>query len=503
MKYLLTLLLFAGMSAILTARTIEVRPGGTYTNLEAAAVTAAPGDTILFRAGVYPGGDHVESLQGNPDAWITIMAAPNEEVILRGGSNAWQLTDAAYLRISGFVIEGQTGNGFNLDDGGTPASPAHHLVIERCTWRGLNATGNNDELKMSGIDSFVVRDCVFLDGAAGGSIIDMVGCHQGLFTGNRFERGGSNSIQAKGGTSSIWIERNVFIDGGQRALNIGGSTGLQFFRPENINYEASNIYVHSNTFVGSVAPIAFVGAVNSEVVNNTIYMPTKWAIRILQETTEPRFLQCGDNIFRNNVVVLGNAAANPTLNIGGNTRPETFTFSNNLWYNMDNGSWPGPNLPVAESSGIIGQNPLLTAPPGDLSVGAGSPVIGRGFSVAAPTHDFLGRLFANPRSIGAFEAGSAASVGSLPAPAASFRVTADPGGTRAVAHYTLAASSPVEIILYDVGGARRWSHVADRTAGSGVGNGTVDIPLAGLPPGFYLCVFRADGALLSQPLVRR
>lgn len=495
MKSFTVLLLFLVLSPILAARTLEVRAGGTYTNLEAAAAVAAPGDTILFRAGIYAGGEHVSGLQGTRDAWITIMAAPGEEAVLRGGTNAWQLSDPAWVRISGFVLEGQTGNGLNIDDGSSYDTPAHHVVIEHCTWRGIDASGNNDLLKLSGLDSFQVRDCTFLDGAAGGSMIDMVGCHNGSFTGNRFERGGSNSIQAKGGTRYIRIERNTFIDGGQRTLNIGGSTGLEFFRPLGVNYESSDIHVYSNTFVGSDAPIAFVGTVNSQVVNNTIWLPRRWAIRILQETDDPPFLQCGDNTFRNNIVVVGTVAANPTLNIGGNTRPESFTFSNNLWYNVDNAGWSGPNLPVSESGGIIGSNPMLAAPPATMTPGSSSPAIGNGYAVTEPVLDYLGRPFAMQRSIGAIEGNvPTVSVEHSAAAGARLRLTPQYGSLAPMAGFTLHRESMVEVMLYDLRGTRCWSYRESH----GAGEINLRIPLDELPVGTYLCVLLCDGASLAQ-----
>ncbi len=92
----------------------------------------------------------------------------------------------------------------------------------------MNATGNNDLLKLSGVDDFEIRECVFEDGADGGSGVDMVGCHRGLFSRTRFIRMGSNAIQAKGGTRHITIHRCVFEPAGARSLNLGGSTGSPF-----------------------------------------------------------------------------------------------------------------------------------------------------------------------------------------------------------------------------------------------------------------------------------
>lgn len=388
----------------LSARILHVGSGQPYANLQQAASNAQSGDTIFVHSGVYQGGQYITNLRGTPSAWITILAESNTSVIFRGGTEAWHLTDAAYLRIEGFVFESQTGNGVNIDDGGSYDTPAHHITIERCEWRAMNATGNNDQLKLSGLDSFTVANCRFLNGSAGGSAVDMVGCHWGVFERNYFENAGSNCIQTKGGSQYIRIERNRFINGGQRALNIGGSTDPQYFRPITANFEASHVAVYANIFTGSMAPVAYVGAVNCEVVNNTIYRPDKWAVRILQETVGPNYLPCGNNIFRNNIVFITNVAANATLNIGPNTAPETFIFTNNLWFNVDNAGWQGPNLPVAETNGIIGRDPKFrNAVSGDFAILATSPAIGRGMQVQNPISDFAMSRFNTPRSIGAYE----------------------------------------------------------------------------------------------------
>lgn len=221
------------------------------------------------------------------------------------------------------------------------------------------STGNNDLLKLSGVDDFEIRNCRFINGSPGGSGIDMVGCHNGLITKCRFENQGSNSIQAKGGTSDIRIEANFFKNGGQRAVNLGGSTGLAFFRQLDARYEAARLKVYSNVFTGSQAAVAFVGCIDSEVVNNTIFLPEKWVIRILQETVDvTRFFPCGNNVLRNNIVYRDDRVSTD-CNIGGNTNQQSFVFSNNLWYNPQNSGWAGPVLPVTESNAVVGKNPLF------------------------------------------------------------------------------------------------------------------------------------------------
>ncbi len=386
---------------LLTAGTLHVGRGHPHANLQSAAVSAVPGDSIVFHAGVYDGGQFVTHLQGTQTRPITITAAINKEVIIRGGNTAWQLSDPAYLTIRGFIFERQSANGVNLDDGGDYSTPAHNLIFENCIFRDMEASGNNDLLKMSGVDNFTIRNCRFANGAAGGSGIDMVGCHRGAIQGCRFESMGSNAIQAKGGTENITIAANFFRNCGHRSVNLGGSTGLPYFRPADAPFEAAHLYVYANIFIGSTAPIAYVGCVNTHVTNNTIIDPDKWVLRILQETVDPqRFLACGDNFFENNIVYMGNLSTH--VNTGPDTRPGSFTFSNNFWYNFENPSGSRPNLPVPDTGMMTGKDPLFRDA-GDYHLLPQSPAIGQIKWDKPPELDYDRKKYNNPRSAGAME----------------------------------------------------------------------------------------------------
>lgn len=383
---------------------LHVGPGGDYSNVQAAADQAGPGDTILIDGGTYGGGQYISNLEGTAQRWITIRAAEGETVTVSGGSQAWHLVDPSYVRIENITFTGQSANGVNVDDGGDYSTPANHVIFENCTWTDMNATGNNDQLKLSGLDNFEIRNCTFSNGSAGGSGVDMVGCHHGIIASSRFENQGSNCIQAKGGTQHIRIEGNLFKNGGQRSINLGGSTGLQFFRPLDAPFEAADLQVYSNVFIGSYSPFAYVGCVRVDVINNTIVNPENWVIRILQETVDPnRFLPCGDNSFRNNIIYYGDVSSE--CNVGANTSPETFTFSNNLWYNYQNPSRTPRNIAVEDVNSITGEDPLFSdATAEDFSLDSGSPAAGSGYDAEKPAHDFAGNRFPDEsRSVGAFE----------------------------------------------------------------------------------------------------
>lgn len=495
MKNILLLLLASLFTAILSANTLHVGSGQPYSSLSDAATDAEPGDTILFHSGVYSGGEFVADLQGTSFfAQIYLLAQSEGSVIIRGGTNAWQLSDAAYLHIEGLIFEQQTGNGFNMDDGGSYATPSHHITFYKCTFRDMNASGNNDLLKLSGLNDFIISNCDFINGSGGGSGIDMVGCHNGIIERNYFENMGSNGIQAKGGTQFIRIEKNFFKNCGQRSINLGGSTGLEFFRPIDATFEAADLQVYSNIFIGSMAPVAFVGCVRVNVINNTIITPEKWVFRILQETVDTdRFEPCGFNTFRNNIIYKNNNVSTD-CNIGPDTAPETFTLSNNLWYNYQNAGNSDPNsLPVTDVDNIIGSDPLMNDPAQeDFVIPVNSPATGQGFNVPLPLRDYAGVLFSNPRSIGAFEGNPTTSGSNMINASVFFKVSPNPVIQAAVISWNDSKIASCDIELVDAKGTSLQS--------SKIENGGI-LNMENVGAGVYFIVMKSGGNVIGTKSV--
>lgn len=394
---------------VVTAKTHFVGPQENYQTIEQAAPFVVPGDSIVVRDGIYQQRENLTNLQGNVFHHIVIMAETPGLVSYQGGSEAWHLSDCAYLKIVGFEFVGQTANGVNIDDNGSIETPTHHIIIEHCVFRDMNASGNNDLLKLSGLDHFRISFCTFLNGAGGGSGIDMVGCHYGKIQGNLFENMGSNGIQAKGGTHHVVIEQNKFTNAGMRSVNLGGSTGLAFFRPLDAPFEAADLVVRANVFEGSDAPIAFVGSTRIVVENNTIIEPEVWIYRILQETVDTsRFVSCGDNIFRNNLVYVDDRLRRD-FNIGPNTRPESFLFENNWWYNASDLNWGGPDNPGVEIGAMSDIDPqFLDLGNRNYELQSRSPAVGAGRPQDYVRYDRNGKRYGERPTVGAFEAGPSA-----------------------------------------------------------------------------------------------
>jgi len=333
--------------------------------LQAALRRAAAGTRIRIAPGRYQPGVFASGLKGAPNRPIVIEGAdPEKPPLFEGGQTGWQLSDCEHVTLRNLAVRGQQANGINIDDGGSLETPARHIVLERIRVADVGPQGNFDGIKLSGVDDIAVRDCT-VEGW-GGQAIDLVGCHRAVIENCTFRgRPGfsqSTGPQTKGGSNQIVIRRCLFLDAGSRAVNLGGSTGLAYFRPRGALYEARDICVEGCTFVGSQTPVAFVGVEGAVVRYNTIYRPGKWVLRILQETNQPGFAPCGNNRFERNLIVYRRGDVQIAANVGPHTRPDTFAFADNLWFCEDRPEASRPDLPAAETGGAYGVDPRLDSP---------------------------------------------------------------------------------------------------------------------------------------------
>ena len=369
-------------------RTIQVR---NEQELRAAMAKAGPGTRVLLAPGEYRGNLQFSGVRGEAGRPIVVAAAdPRNPPVFAGGGAAMHFVDPAFLELRDLVIRDMSGNGINIDDGGTFDTPAHGIVLHGLTIRDIGPEGNRDGIKMSGVTDFRIEGCtVERWGTGGGSGIDMVGCHRGVIEGNVFRHnGGSNSagVQAKGGSSAIAVRGNRFENAGDRGVNIGGSTGIAYFRPPlgsreagAGNVEAKAIVVEGNTFIGGGAPAAFVSQVGGIVRFNTIYRPKRYVLRILQESRTPDFARSREGEFSDNIVAFRADEVRGIVNIGPDTAPETFRFARNAWYCLDRPERSTPSLPSPETGGLYGKDPQFRdAEAGDLRLKEGSPAVGKG-----------------------------------------------------------------------------------------------------------------------------
>ena len=155
------------------------------------------------------------------------------------------------------------------------------------------------------------------------------------------------------------IRKSTFAGPIQRGVNVGGSTGLKYFRPpDGLTCEARDVTVEACEFGdGVIAPIAFVGVDGAVARGNTIVRPTRFVFRILQETTEPGFVPCRNGVIEKNVIVFRRGDVREPINIGPGTDAKSFRFAVNQWYCEDDPARSKPDLPSAETDGTYGVPP--------------------------------------------------------------------------------------------------------------------------------------------------
>ena len=323
--------------------------------LRAALLGLKEGDTLRIAPGEYPGGHQVV---GVVNLTVTALDPENPPVFL-GGGNAWHFSRCPGLTVSHLHTRGQTSNGFNLDDGGDRDHPVEGITLEDLEVREVGPKGNHDGIKGSGLVNLTIRDC-HLEGW-GGQGIDLVGCHRSLITGCHFvgKEGFSATagVQLKGGCSEITVEKCHFENAGERPLNLGGSTGLEYFRPPGAKHEAARLVARNNVIEGGACAAAFVGVDGAEFSGNTILFPERWIFRILQETNAPGFVPCRNVRVTGNRIVFRRGQIRSDVNVGEGTSPETFVFSGNRWFAEDRPAASQPRLPVEEENAVHGVDP--------------------------------------------------------------------------------------------------------------------------------------------------
>lgn len=340
------------LSGWLTAAEVTVND---VASLRTALAQIRPQTVLKIAPGDYSGGFAVSKI-----ADLTIEALDaNHPPHFKGGNSAWHFSQCDRLLLKNLRLSGQTQNGINIDDGGQLDRPTQEVTIENVIVSDVGPRGNHDGIKGSGLRKLTIRNCS-LDGWAGQGI-DLVGCHEVVIEECRFvgKPGftATSAIQLKGGTTDVVVQRCQFENAGERAVNVGGSTGKPYFRPPQSPHEASRITVRECRFEGGPCAAAFVGVDEATFEDNIILFPEKWIFRILQESRGAEFTPCRNVLVKNNRIVFLRAKVQVDVNIGPGTAPETFRFVGNRWFAEDRPAASKPKLPVVEVDGQYGVDP--------------------------------------------------------------------------------------------------------------------------------------------------
>ncbi|HEX2475489.1 MAG TPA: hypothetical protein VHK01_12125 [Lacipirellulaceae bacterium] len=350
-------LLAAALSATGADRVVS-----TTAQFSSALAAAVPGDHILLQPGVYAGGHFRANLRQ-----VTIRSAnPANPAIFDGGNNAIQLSDAQQVTIEDLVFRNQVGNGLNIDDGGTFATPSTDITLRDIVVRDIVTAGNNDGIKLSGVTGFLIDGVQVLNWGTGGSAVDMVGCHHGLIQNSLFAHtntsNGGTTLQPKGGSKDITFRANRIElppDAG-RAVQAGGSTGTSFFRfiDGDSGYEADEIVAEGNVIIGGSSAFSWVNIDGGVFHHNVVNRPYRWVARILNENQGNPIIDPQNGQLHDNRIVFNDAGSefSTAVNVGVETLPATYSFARNRWLNLANPTPAGstPTLPTPEVGGVYG-----------------------------------------------------------------------------------------------------------------------------------------------------
>jgi hypothetical protein len=339
----------------------------TTSQFTSALAAAAPGDEILLQPGTYGGGHYRANLQQ-----VTIRSVdPANPATIDGGSNGIQLSDAVQVTLADLIFRNQTGNGLNIDDGGSFGTPTTGITLRNLTVRDIVTAGNNDGIKLSGVNDFLIDNVRVLNWGIGGSAVDMVGCHNGLVQNSLFAHtntaNGGTTLQPKGGSKNITFRANRIDlppDAG-RAVQAGGSTGAQFFRfvDGDSGYEADEIVAEGNVIIGGSSAFSWVNIDGGIFHHNVVSRPFRWVARILNENQgSATIVDTQNGQLRDNRIVFNDTSSefSTAVNVGPETVPSSYSFARNRWLNLANPTPAGstPSLPTTEVDGVYGGDPM-------------------------------------------------------------------------------------------------------------------------------------------------
>ena len=412
-----------------------------------------PGTAVRIMPGEYHEQIARNDLYGTEENPIWIGGAPGMERPKMVVENAFMnISGGGYIILHDMEVT-QTPplragrHGFNISHGEgtfytTPGDPStlnldsfydpegtHHIVFRNLYVHHIG----DSPIKTAGVNTYWLFDCEVAyaqQGLRGSGSVDNVGSHNATVAYNYLHNSIGSGIVFKGGSSNVDIHNNLNVDYGTRGVHMGQSTGKVFFRPplhllpEHERYEAKNIRVYSNIFIGGgyeingrfegSSPFAFASSINCYAVNNTVINPTGQLFRILnneqpEDPGYPNAPRLTDNgaaccgVVANNIFYYGKLR-NEAINVGPDTKPETFIVRNNLFYNTEDPNGKPSFGPVKEENSIFATDPLFEdVSKNNFNLKANSKAIGAGIDVGFVIYDYRDKPFENPRTIGAFQ----------------------------------------------------------------------------------------------------
>ena len=376
-----SLRLLLGLSAVslaLGADPIHIRNDAQF---QQALRTVKAGDTLSLAPNVYTLRNQVGTLRFEK-APVTITSEDGTDPARFDCLATCYVSGALNLRLEGLEIEGR----MNFDGVSNFGSSGSISFIGN-TFTS-SPTQHKDILKIAHLTDITIRGNKFIRVGNGAKDrpLDVVNADRFIVENNYFENCNFGCIQIKGGSESILVTRNFLNGGGQRGIQIGGSTcwnaeknegcwgqriDLSVVRPDDVGSEAIDSEVSHNIVIDPVACFALSTQRQSYVHHNTCYFSRRhggmFFFRILQETepqTAPLLLPNQDIRIENNLFLYpvvkdgGGPGINAALvNFNDGQDFESMHFARNAFYatspivNRDFGARAVPGYPHRHPAG--------------------------------------------------------------------------------------------------------------------------------------------------------
>lgn len=357
----LVLALFFSSTAL--AADIQVPAGQSIAN---AINHAAPGDRVLVRAGIHPGGAWIER-SGTLVAPITILSSDGpRQGVIAGGTESLRIGNSSYLVFDGLEVRDSADNTIHID------SASHHVTLRNVY--AHDAGHNGDVLKVNQCHHIVIERSEFArPGARDAGVenpyqecIDFVDVDDSAIRDCWIHDGGSMLLFVKGGSRDTVLERNVFSQ--QRAgasdpmVGLGGATDLNLLGGE--QYEALGVVFRNNIITGATMGAIGVYDANGAYIANNLLLNNDRVLVEFRAGNGPAARSTAVRIANNLFVDTRGAMPIPYLR-SSHGLTDFATTSNLFW----NSGRPIPlsigTLDAAGQPGHLVADPFVTAVAGD------------------------------------------------------------------------------------------------------------------------------------------
>jgi len=248
----------------------EVYYAGPSDDVQGIINSLGPGDTLYLRGGVYNRKIRLYGgVQGRPDAWITIAAAPGEDVVFDGsglnghdqdqnGPSMFWLYGCSYVQLSGFTVR----NAHGRDTSAILLEPGtHHVVVSDLYIHNITTPSPKSEDHCA--------NAILLMGRSGSTISNVLLFRNSI---ENCETGWSEAIAVSANVADVNIVGNRLDDTGNIAICLSGNYGNA---PSGVDYpRGALVYGNTITNCHCLYDTGFAiyadGAQNIDFIGNTV-----------------------------------------------------------------------------------------------------------------------------------------------------------------------------------------------------------------------------------------